>query len=159
MKTLYNGQALAAPKKKSALVEASLDAEDEDEEPLLMDPSITDLRAALGAADVWLYVLDARDPLAHRTSFVEKLATEMGKKVVFVLNKIGVPHSLLSPVSRLTSAFTTRHCPEGVGRLLALLPPTTFPHLPLPRVICPTPTSRRRRQGQIEAERDRRSRL
>ena len=59
-------------------------------EPLLFDPSIPDLKRALDKADVWLHVLDARDPLTHRSAFIEDLVREQGKKLVFVLNKIGM---------------------------------------------------------------------
>ena len=65
-------------------------AEGTPEEPLLIDPSIPDLRSALDQSDVWLYVLDARDPQAHRSRFIESLATEKHKRLVFLLNKIGV---------------------------------------------------------------------
>jgi ribosome biogenesis GTPase A len=51
------------------------------------------LRAVFEAADVVVVVLDARDPMAFRSGCVEELVTAPesgnGKKVLFVLNKIG----------------------------------------------------------------------
>ena len=63
-------------------------------EPPRHDPSIPNLGAALNKADVWLYVLDARDPSAHRNIGIERLANEKAKKIVFLLNKAGKPMTI-----------------------------------------------------------------
>ncbi|KAF9514762.1 hypothetical protein BS47DRAFT_840607 [Hydnum rufescens UP504] len=82
-------QAKTVPTTKTPKVSQPIEAAVVDEpEPLLFDPSIPDLKHALDKADVWLYVLDARDPLTHRSSFIENLGREQGKKLVFLLNKI-----------------------------------------------------------------------
>lgn len=65
-------------------VETTVD-EEEDEAPILMNHEL--LKAVLDKSDVLLQVLDARDPLAFRSSYLEKVVE--GKKVMLVLNKIG----------------------------------------------------------------------
>lgn len=59
--------------------------EEEEEAPILMNHEL--LKAVLDKSDVLLQVLDARDPLAFRSSYLEKVVE--GKKVLLVLNKIG----------------------------------------------------------------------
>lgn len=107
VKTIRTGQAVVAAKKKTATMEPAID--DDEEEPLLMDPSITDLGSALDAADIWLYVLDARDPLAHRSAYLESLANEKSKKIVFLLNKIGSSVVLCSTLRNLSALGKTWH--------------------------------------------------
>jgi nuclear GTP-binding protein len=81
------------PKKQKAPSASNVPEEDT---PLLFDPTIPDTRSALDQASVWLHVLDARDPLAHCSSFIENRAIEEKKELVFILNKIGMPlHRLL----------------------------------------------------------------
>lgn len=70
----------------------------DDEAPPLIDTTIPDTVAAIQAADVVLYVLDARDPLSYRSSFVEKIVGE--KPLFFILNKIG---KLSHPIKNTTS--------------------------------------------------------
>ncbi|EJD53481.1 hypothetical protein AURDEDRAFT_79920 [Auricularia subglabra TFB-10046 SS5] len=60
-----------------------MDVDDEDEAPALSDPTLVDLAAALERADTLVFVLDARDPLAYRSTTIEAL----DKKKVFVLTK------------------------------------------------------------------------
>ena len=48
------------------------------------------MQAVLDAADVVVEILDARDPLAYRSSHVEEVVKgKDDKKMVLVLNKIG----------------------------------------------------------------------
>ncbi len=61
----------------------------EENEPFRYDSSVPNLRAALDKADVWLHVLDARNPSAHRNTDIERLASEKAKRIVFLLNKAG----------------------------------------------------------------------
>ena len=96
---LVSARTLSASKAAKPTSIAVVVEDAEEEEPLLIDPSIPDVGAALDAADVWLYVLDARDPLAHRSSFIESLATAKDKKLVFLLNKIGASLRLASLTS------------------------------------------------------------
>ena len=73
------------------------DEEDSDEEaPLLINRDLPNFQSVLDASDVVLQVLDARDPLETRSQFLEEYAKEKGKKVLFVLNKIGMSSSLVS---------------------------------------------------------------
>ena len=59
--------------------------------PLLPNPDLPHLAAVLDKADVVIEVLDARDPLAHRSSALEAhVASKEGQKLLLVLNKIGV---------------------------------------------------------------------
>ena len=61
--------------------------DDDDEAPLLVNHDLPNLRTVLDEADVVIEVLDARDPLAFRSSHLEELAA--GKQVLLILNKIG----------------------------------------------------------------------
>ncbi|KAH9999479.1 hypothetical protein BJV77DRAFT_1142673 [Russula vinacea] len=59
--------------------------------PLLLNPDLPDLAAVLDKADVVIEVLDARDPLAHRSHALEAhVASKEGQKLLLVLNKIDV---------------------------------------------------------------------
>jgi nuclear GTP-binding protein len=65
------------------------DEDEEDEVPVLINRDLPNLQAVLEKADVVVEVLDARDPLAYRSKHIEETVKGMGKKVLFVLNKIG----------------------------------------------------------------------
>lgn len=91
--------------KAQALAAAASAVTDEEEAPLLFDPSLPDLKAALAHADIVLHVLDARDPLPHRSTFIEGLAKEQNKQIVYLLNKIGM-----------------RFCPAGDNEFLTRSP-------------------------------------
>jgi len=87
--------------------------EEEEEVPVLINRDLPNLKAVLEKADVVLEVLDARDPLAFRSQHIEGLGSELGKKVLLVVNKIGkfdsVIHKLQS--ASLTGLFTDT-CPR-----------------------------------------------
>lgn len=55
--------------------------------PTLIDTTIPNTAAALQIADVVICVLDARDPLSYRSTFVEGMLGNT--PLVYVLNKIG----------------------------------------------------------------------
>ena len=58
--------------------------------PPLLNPDLPHLAAVLDKADVVIEVLDARDPLAHRSSALEaRVKSKEGQKLLLVLNKIG----------------------------------------------------------------------
>ncbi|KAI0786475.1 P-loop containing nucleoside triphosphate hydrolase protein [Abortiporus biennis] len=59
-----------------------------EEIPLLINPDLPNLGSVLDCADVVVEVLDARDPLACRSSRLEERVRTSKKKLVFVLNKI-----------------------------------------------------------------------
>ncbi|KAF8296312.1 hypothetical protein DL93DRAFT_2091557 [Clavulina sp. PMI_390] len=107
--TIRSAHALSLPKKKSPLAQPLTG---DDDEPLLMDPAIPDLGTALDAGNVWLYVLDARDPLAHQSAFIESMAAEKKKSLVF-LSTFSV--TVVKPCH-------SRHCAKGSRRGLAGLP-------------------------------------
>lgn len=66
------------------------ESEDEDEPPILINRDLPHLHAVLDEADVVIQVLDARDPLSFRSSYLEDLVhSKPGRKTLFVLNKIG----------------------------------------------------------------------
>jgi len=60
--------------------------------PPLLNPDLPHLATMLDKADVVIEVLDARDPLAHRSSALEAHVALKGggqQKLLLVLNKIG----------------------------------------------------------------------
>ncbi|KAG8891365.1 hypothetical protein FRB99_003641 [Tulasnella sp. 403] len=75
--------------KPYAYVDPELDDSDDEEAPTLIDHDLLDLDAVLNKADVILQVLDARDPASHRVPSLEKSVAERGKKLIFILHKIG----------------------------------------------------------------------
>jgi ribosome biogenesis GTPase A len=48
------------------------------------------LRKVLNSSDIILEVLDARDPPGTRCLILERTAVNRGKKVILILNKIGL---------------------------------------------------------------------
>ncbi|KAF8189693.1 GTP-binding protein [Pholiota molesta] len=75
------------PRPAAEVVEEE-DEDEEDEVPVLINRDLPNLQAVLAKADVVVEVLDARDPLAYRSKHIEETVKGMGKKVLFVLNKI-----------------------------------------------------------------------
>jgi nuclear GTP-binding protein len=75
--------------KKREHEEEEKGAEVEEEVPVLINRDLPTLQSVLEKADVVLEVIDARDPLAFRSEHLEQLAKDAGKKLLFVLNKIG----------------------------------------------------------------------
>ncbi|KAF8826404.1 hypothetical protein HHX47_DHR5000063 [Lentinula edodes] len=73
------------------------ESEGEDEPPILINRNLPHLHAVLDEADAVIQVLDARDPLSFRSSYLEDLVhSKPGRKTLFVLNKIDcVPHESL----------------------------------------------------------------
>jgi nuclear GTP-binding protein len=58
--------------------------------PPLLNPDLPHLAAVLDKADVVIEVVDARDPLSHRSHALEaRVASKEGQKLLLVLNKIG----------------------------------------------------------------------
>ena len=57
--------------------------------PLLVDTTIPSTAAALQAADVVITILDARDPLSYRSTYIEGILGNT--PLLYVLNKIGKP--------------------------------------------------------------------
>ncbi|KAJ3760503.1 GTP-binding protein, partial [Lentinula raphanica] len=66
------------------------DSESEDEDaPVLINRDLPHLQAVLNQADVVVEVLDARDPLPFRSSYLEELiSSKTNRQTLFVLNKI-----------------------------------------------------------------------
>lgn len=66
------------------------DMEVDEEAPILINHDLPNLQSVLDQADVVLQVLDARDPLAFRSSHLEELiAAKPGRQTISILNKIG----------------------------------------------------------------------
>ncbi|KAF8960205.1 hypothetical protein BDZ97DRAFT_1834514 [Flammula alnicola] len=82
---IVNAQLKPRPKPVSEVVE---EEEEEEEVPVLINRDLPNLKTVLEKADVVVEVLDGRDPMAFRSQHVEELAKEMGKRVLFVVNKI-----------------------------------------------------------------------
>lgn len=57
--------------------------------PSLVDTQLATLQDVLDRADVVCEVVDARDVLGGRSTFIEDLVKESGGKLVLVVNKIG----------------------------------------------------------------------
>ncbi|KAJ4000516.1 hypothetical protein F5050DRAFT_1804004 [Lentinula boryana] len=63
---------------------------EEDDAPILINRDLPHLQAVLDQADVVVEVLDVRDPLAFRSSYLEEIIrSKINRKTLFVLNKIG----------------------------------------------------------------------
>ena len=69
--------------------EQGKDTEAEEEVPVLVNRDLPTLQSVLEKADVVLEVVDARDPVAFRSEYIEQLAKDAKKKVLLILNKIG----------------------------------------------------------------------
>ena len=83
-----------------------LEEEDEEEEvPVLINRDLPNLKTVLEKADVLFEVLDGRDPLAFRSQHIEDLGSELGKKVLLVVNKIG---EFDAEIHEMESASLTR---------------------------------------------------
>lgn len=82
-----------------------IDEEDEEEIPVLINSDLPNLKTVLDQADVIVEVLDARDPLSFRSSYLEELAASMPKKrILLVLNKIGMGLFYSLPIPFLMNA-------------------------------------------------------
>jgi hypothetical protein len=102
---------------------------EEEEVPALVNPDLPHLRSVLSAADVVLHVLDARDPLSHLSTSLEAFCSSNGKKLLYVLNKIGTRPQFRCRSTRLR---TRRHCTSGNTLSLGFSPQAKAPHLLLP---------------------------
>ncbi|KZV71396.1 hypothetical protein PENSPDRAFT_630282 [Peniophora sp. CONT] len=108
----------AKGKAKAAPVE---EVEEVEDVPLLLNPDWPHLGAVLNDADVYVQVLDAREPLAFRSAQIERLAQEKGKKMLFVLNKIDTcPREY---VARWAAHLQTNHPTVLFRSATAFLPP------------------------------------
>ncbi|GJJ07240.1 hypothetical protein Clacol_001440 [Clathrus columnatus] len=68
---------------------SSSKAKPQDDAPLLLNPELPNLEAVLNRSNVFLCVLDARDPMSYRVSHLENLASQRKDvKLAFILNKI-----------------------------------------------------------------------
>jgi len=84
------GQATSKSKGKGKSIAEDVGMETDEEVPLLVNHDLPNLQSVLDQADVVLQILDARDPLAFRSSHLEGLAAaKSGKQTIFILNKIG----------------------------------------------------------------------
>ncbi|KAK7060149.1 hypothetical protein VNI00_000913 [Paramarasmius palmivorus] len=64
------------------------DEDDEDDVPILINRDLPNLQSVIDQADVIVQLLDARDPFSFRSSHLEKVTAQAGKKLLFVLTKI-----------------------------------------------------------------------
>lgn len=65
--------------------------QDEDDVPTLINPDLPNLKSVIDRVDVVIEVLDARDPMACRSSQLEEYVTNKDhRKLLLVLNKIGM---------------------------------------------------------------------
>lgn len=107
-----------ASSSKAKVVDVEEDAANADESPLFTNPDMPNLGAVLEAADVVVEVLDARDPLAYRSSHLEEVVkAKAGQKLLLVLNKIGTLQYFCDRV-RVISIRLCRCVSSGVCRFL-----------------------------------------
>lgn len=87
----FDGRAKTLPSKsKKSTGVASTVEEETSGVPPLMNPELPHLAAVLDKADVVIEILDARDPLAHRSRALEtRVSLKEGQRLLLVLNKIG----------------------------------------------------------------------
>jgi nuclear GTP-binding protein len=79
---------------------------------LVLDSDLPHLAAVLDKADVVIEILDARDPLAHRSSVLEvRVTAKEGQKLLLVLNKIGAC-ALLCALYVHTDGYAIDTCPR-----------------------------------------------
>ena len=103
------------PVASSTPAAASASTADASGTPLLLNSNLPHLSAVLDKADVVIEVLDARDPLAYRSSALEaRVASKEGQKLLLVLNKIGAFSSSPSLRGSLTGSHecTIDTCPR-----------------------------------------------
>lgn len=106
---------------------------------------IRTLHKVIDESDVVVLVLDARDPEGCRSRLVEEEVRRReaeGKKLVFVLNKIGVLLSplspfLLPPIVIYSNVIIHRPRPKTKRPLLVAPPPPLNPNPPLPLLRLP----------------------
>jgi nuclear GTP-binding protein len=85
------GKATMQAKGKGKGIVEDVEMELQEGIPILINRDLPNLQSVLDQADVILQVLDARDPLAFRSSHLEELtAAKLGRRMLFVLNKIGL---------------------------------------------------------------------
>jgi hypothetical protein len=110
--------------------------------PLLLNPDLPHLAAVLDKADVVIEVLDARDPLAHRSSVLEaRVESKEGQKLLFLLNKIGARALILLiqcyvMADRISHRYMSSRTDRRMGCSLAFRPPNAA--LPCRVILSPT---------------------
>ncbi|KAH9062032.1 hypothetical protein EDB87DRAFT_1788140 [Lactarius vividus] len=83
----FDGRAKAPPSKSKSAGAAS--TTEDGVPPFLVNPELPHLAAVLDKADVVIEILDAHDPLAHRSKALEAQASlKEGRRLLLVLNKI-----------------------------------------------------------------------
>ena len=92
------------------------EVDEEEDVPVLINPELPNLKAVLDAADAVVEVLDARDPAAARSTHLEELAREGGKKLLLVLTKVGAyltisPYTPIPHLSSFVSVIRARGSP------------------------------------------------
>ena len=78
----------------------TVEHEEDEEAPPLLNHEMQHLKAVLDQADVVIEVLDCRDPQSFRSSHLEEVAN---KKIIMLLNKIGMTNANLLPVFLIDS--------------------------------------------------------
>ena len=102
----FDGRAKSIPSKFKKSAAASTTEEEATVVPPLMNPELPHLGAVLNKADVVIEILDARDPLAHRSQALEKqVSLKEGQRLLLVLNKIGAYSLLLLFLSDVVGLY------------------------------------------------------
>ena len=118
-----------------------------DDAPLLLNPDLPHLAAVLDKADVVIEVLDARDPLAHRSSALEaRVESKKGQKLLLLLNKIGACALILLIQCYVMADRTAhRYMSSRTDRCMGCSVAFGAPDAALPRRIILSPTCRHTR--------------
>lgn len=118
-----------------------------DDAPPLLNLDLPHLAAVLDKADVVIEVLDARDPLAHRSSALEaRVGSKEGQKLLLVLNKIGAC-ALIPLIQCYVMADRTAHryMSSRTDRRMGCSVAFRAPDATLPRRVVLSPTCRHAR--------------
>jgi hypothetical protein len=149
------GKAAIQTKGKGRTTIEDVELVSEEDIPILINHDLPNLQSVLDQADVILQILDARDPLAFRSSHLEELAaTRPGRRTLLVLNKIGlliIPSDVIFALSQ-TFVGHYRYGSSRIYNIVVDLSPDAASYVTLPCLIGILTCSRACHQVEREGE-------